>query len=325
MSAHTASDSDLRADAVSQPVPSAAEGLPAGTPGGFPASCAGGEPSGVPALAAVMRGGPRAAPLGEELTVADLQRLLGAMMATGVGGHSRRGHRFREAARGGGFHQGAQGSGLLPGLGGGGGLMRGGLAQGAGLAALGALAYRAYQEYQAGQQGGQRGGAGAQGGGAGGAGAAPQAEARQPSLGDRLADVIRGRASAGADAEAGGPPEELSVDDRRARLLIRAMIAAANADGRIDADERERMVGRLEEAGADREDKELLERELRSPVGLDSVVREVDSPELAEQVYVVSALAINADTDAERAYMQYLAARLKLDPAKVEELNRIAE
>ena len=253
--------------------------------------------------------------------MANLQRLLGAMMATGVGGHSRRGHRFREAARGGGFHQGAQGSGLLPGLGGG-GLMRGGLAQGAGLAALGALAYRAYQEYQAGQQGGQRGGAGAQGGGAG---AAPQAEARQPSLGDRLADVIRGRASAGADAEAGGPPEELSVDDRRARLLIRAMIAAANADDRIDADERERIVGRLEEAGADREDKELLERELRSPVGLDAVVREVDGPELAEQVYVVSALAINADTDAERAYMQYLAARLKLDSAKVEELNRVAE
>ena len=260
--------------------------------------------------------------------MANLQRLLGAMMATGVGGHSRRGHRFREAARGGGFHQGAQGSGLLPGLGGGGGLMRGGLAQGAGLAALGALAYRAYQEYQAGQQGGQRGGAGAQGGGAGGAGgagAAPQAEARQRSLGDRLADVIRGRASAGAEAEAGGPPEELSVDDRRARLLIRAMIAAANADDRIDADERERIVGRLEEAGADREDKELLERELRSPVGLDAVVREVDGPELAEQVYVVSALAINADTDAERAYMQYLAARLKLDPAKVEELSRIAE
>jgi uncharacterized membrane protein YebE (DUF533 family) len=257
--------------------------------------------------------------LGEELTVANLQRLLGAMMATGVGGHSRRGHRFREAARGGGFHQGAQGSGLLPGLGGGGGLMRGGLAQSAGLAALGVLAYRAYQEYQAGQQ---RGGAGAQGGAAG---AAPQAEARQPSLGDRLADVIRGRASAGADAEAGGPPEELSVDDRRARLLIRAMIAAANADDRIDADERERMVGRLEEAGADREDKELLERELRSPVSLDAVVREVDGPELAEQVYAVSALAINADTDAERAYLQYLAARLKLDPAKVEELNRVAE
>ena len=256
--------------------------------------------------------------------MADLQRLLGAMMATGVGGHSRRGHRFREAARGGGFHQGAQASGLLPGLGGGGGLMRGGLAQSAGLGALGALAYRAYQQYQAGQQ---RGGAGAQDGGAGGAGAAPQAEARQPSLGDRLADVVRGRASAKADSDdgAGGSPEELSVDDRRARLLIRAMIAAASADGQIDADERERMTGRLEEAGADREDKELLERELRSPVALDAVVREVDGPELAEQVYVVSALAINADTDAERAYLQYLAARLKLDPAKVEELNRVAE
>ena len=60
-------------------------------------------------------------------------------------------------------------------------------------------------------------------------------------------------------------------------------------------------------------------------MGLDAVVREVDGPELAEQVYAVSALAINADTDAERAYLQYLAARLKLDPARVEELNRVAE
>ena len=44
----------------------------------------------------------------------------------------------------------------------------------------------------------------------------------------------------------------------------------------------------------------------------------------AEQVYLASALAIEPDTQAEQSYLQYLAARLNLDPQRAQELHRVA-
>ena len=41
------------------------------------------------------------------------------------------------------------------------------------------------------------------------------------------------------------------------------------------------------------------------------------SPEMAEQVYAASVLAVEVDSDAERNYLQRLAAALKLDGATV--------
>ena len=61
-----------------------------------------------------------------------------------------------------------------------------------------------------------------------------------------------------------------------------------------------------------------------NPISTDALVREVRDPQTAEQVYLASALAIEPDTEAERSYLQYLAARLKLEPQRAEELHRIA-
>ena len=106
--------------------------------------------------------------------------------------------------------------------------------------------------------------------------------------------------------------------------LIRAMIAAANADGEITADERQRILAKLDEAGAGPDEKTVVERELASPMSTDALVREVRDPETAEQVYLASALAIEPDTAAERSYLQYLAARLNLDPQRAEQLHKVA-
>ena len=50
-------------------------------------------------------------------------------------------------------------------------------------------------------------------------------------------------------------------------------------------------------------------------------VLEVDTPQLAEQFYLVSLLATRADTAAEREYLKGLAERLALDPAAVQRLH----
>jgi uncharacterized membrane protein YebE (DUF533 family) len=213
----------------------------------------------------------------------------------------------------------------------------------AGLGALGYLAYKAFQERQQ-NMGGQ--GAGSQPGAGAGTGAGlggglfgglfggGQGSGSGGSLGDRLSSVFgSGQGGAGqggsGQRETSETPEptaypDVAMEDQQALLLIRAMIAAANADGEITPEERQRIIGKLDEAGAGPEERQVVERELANPISTDALVREVRDQQTAEQVYLASALAIEPDTEAERSYLQYLAARLKLEPQRAEELHRIA-
>ena len=104
-------------------------------------------------------------------------------------------------------------------------------------------------------------------------------------------------------------------------LLIRAMIAAANADGMIDARERTRILEKLQAVELSSEDHAFLVQELLAPKDLDSIVKDVTSGQMAEQVYVVSMMAIEVDTEAERGYMNELARRLALTPETIGRLN----
>lgn len=120
-----------------------------------------------------------------------------------------------------------------------------------------------------------------------------------------------------------GPP---GVDDSEggqdAVLLIRAMIAAANADGVIDQDERNRILGKLETVDLSDQEHSFVVRELLSPVGMENIVTGVKSQEMAKQVYTVSLLAIEVDTDAERTYINTLAQRLGLDESDINDIHR---
>ena len=107
-------------------------------------------------------------------------------------------------------------------------------------------------------------------------------------------------------------------------LLIRAMIAAANADGEIAPEERERITSKLDQAGAGPDERAVLERELQNPRSVDQIVRDVDGPQTAEQVYLASRIAMNPDTAAERAYLDFLAARLNIPADRLSQLNAAA-
>jgi uncharacterized membrane protein YebE (DUF533 family) len=114
-------------------------------------------------------------------------------------------------------------------------------------------------------------------------------------------------------------PEAASNED--ALLLIRAMIAAANADHAVDDVERHAILGKVTASGLGAEERNFIEGELANPLDLRTLVAQVKSPEMAEQVYAASVLALEVDSDAERNYLQRLASALNLDTATVAKWN----
>lgn len=109
--------------------------------------------------------------------------------------------------------------------------------------------------------------------------------------------------------------------NREAALLVRGMAAAAWADGSVDVDERAAIADRLATSGLPEEDRAFFLRDLEMPPRLDDILSQVDTPQLAEQLYLVSLLATRADTPAERTYLRNLAARTGLDTAATRRLH----
>jgi uncharacterized membrane protein YebE (DUF533 family) len=105
-------------------------------------------------------------------------------------------------------------------------------------------------------------------------------------------------------------------------LLLRAMIAAAYADGALDVAERGRITSRLDQAGLTDEERDFLRRELDAPRPLAEIAAAATSREDAEQVYAASLLAVEVDTDAERAYLEELRRALGIYPAEASAIAR---
>lgn len=161
-----------------------------------------------------------------------------------------------------------------------------------GLAAIGYVAYQAWQRNQA-----QKASASVPSGspsGFAGLGTASPAAASRPSL------------PASFDLEA-------PANTGSAMRVVQAMIAAAKADGVIDATERDRVFDRVREAGLPQADQDEVLRLLTQPMDIESVVRAVDSRELALEIYTASVFAVAPASRAERAYLDLLAARLGLE------------
>lgn len=100
------------------------------------------------------------------------------------------------------------------------------------------------------------------------------------------------------------------------------MIAAANADGAIDQEERQRILDKFRDADLSAEEHTFLINELFAPASLEGIVSQISTEAMARQVYTVSLLAITVDTDAERAYLQTLGQRLGLSPADRDSMHR---
>lgn len=95
-------------------------------------------------------------------------------------------------------------------------------------------------------------------------------------------------------------------------LLVQSMIAAAAADGVIDARERARLLQHATEGGLDAQTRAFLEAELAVPKSAD-MIGAMTRPELVQDVYAAAALAIDLDTESERRFLATLGNALGLD------------
>ena len=106
--------------------------------------------------------------------------------------------------------------------------------------------------------------------------------------------------------------------------MLSAMIAAAKADGYINAEEQQAIFGRIDEIDLDAEEKGFVMDEMRQPMSIDALAASATTPELAMEIYTASVLAIDPDHPAERAYLDLLGARLNLPAELTAEIRRTA-
>ncbi|MGD9783526.1 MAG: tellurite resistance TerB family protein [Hyphomicrobiaceae bacterium] len=109
---------------------------------------------------------------------------------------------------------------------------------------------------------------------------------------------------------AGSGFEPQATTNEQAALYIRAMIAASAADGRISADEQQKILGSLNQVGLTAGAEEFLAKELNNPATASALASAVSTEQEAVQVYTAARIAIDPDTRGEQAFLQELAQRL---------------
>jgi uncharacterized membrane protein YebE (DUF533 family) len=108
----------------------------------------------------------------------------------------------------------------------------------------------------------------------------------------------------------------------QAGLVIKAMINAAKADGQIDRDEIQRIIGKLGDAGIDQKAVDFVTSEMNKPMDTEELVAAAKgNPQLGAQLYAASLLSIEVDTPGERAYLENFANSLGLVPKAVTNLE----
>jgi uncharacterized membrane protein YebE (DUF533 family) len=169
--------------------------------------------------------------------------------------------------------------GLLGGLLGGGsslgGTTRSRSGGGTNYAALASLGMMAFQAYQAWQR----------------------RQAAAPQQAPRTVDLLSG-------------PE---VEDH-SHAILRALIAAAKADGRIDDAEKQMISTEIGRHTDDPQLQQWLDDEVARPLDAADVAQSATDPGMAAEMYLASVMLVDDQQDAERSYLDELAAALGIDP-----------
>lgn len=131
-------------------------------------------------------------------------------------------------------------------------------------------------------------------------------------------DTLGGHESLLSATTLGALQDMRAVD---AEVMVYAMIAAAQADGRVDDAERRRIFTHLHTLTASPDERATVQALLEAPLSLEAVLARVTSPDMALEVYTASLLVIDHPSPVERAYLATLAQRLRLDPAVVARLH----
>ena len=108
----------------------------------------------------------------------------------------------------------------------------------------------------------------------------------------------------------GKAPATNPAAEQQAEVCLRAMLIAARADGQIDAAEQEKITGQLGDMSD--EEANFIRQEMANPTDLNSFLRSIPQG-MEQQVYLMSLLAIDLDTQAEAQYLDQLAKGMNID------------
>lgn len=109
--------------------------------------------------------------------------------------------------------------------------------------------------------------------------------------------------------------EEPSAETDEALLMLRAMIAAAKADGAIDAEERGRIAAQLDGAGLSAKARDAVLADFDKPLSPAALAKLASDPMLAAQLYAAAVVGAGEIAATERAWLDEFAKALKLDRA----------
>ncbi|WP_298857051.1 tellurite resistance TerB family protein [uncultured Sulfitobacter sp.] len=103
-----------------------------------------------------------------------------------------------------------------------------------------------------------------------------------------------------------------------AALMLAAMIQAAKSDGTFDDTEKEKLLGQL--GDVDAEEAAFVQAQMQAPVDIENLV--ANTPDgLGQQVYAMSVMGIDLDTQDEAQYLHKLATAYGMQPAQVNEIH----
>lgn len=186
-----------------------------------------------------------------------------------------------------------------------------------GLAALGFAAYKTYQHWQAQQA---QSGSHPSPAGAGVAGAAADTGS---SAMWRGAGAAAGSMAPADNPWSGGMQPALPAPEveLHSRLMLKAMVAAAKADGHVDEQETRLIEAELQRQAADGDDRDWLLQELKRPLDPAEVAQAAAGPVQAAEMYLASLLVADDTSFMERAYLDELARQLGLPEALKRDLE----
>lgn len=115
------------------------------------------------------------------------------------------------------------------------------------------------------------------------------------------------------------PPAQVEL---HSQAILKALVAAAKADGHIDDRERQLIEGEFTKLDNDQELQHWLHAELNKPLDPADVARAASTPEMAAEMYIASVMLVDEESFMEKSYLDELARQLKLEPGLKVELEK---
>ncbi|MBK4995665.1 tellurite resistance TerB family protein [Pseudomonas sp. S37] len=124
------------------------------------------------------------------------------------------------------------------------------------------------------------------------------------------------RSQAAAPQQALRTVDQLSGPEAEdhSHAILRALIAAAKADGRIDPQEEQLIYAEIKRHAGDPQLQQWLDEEVSKPLDAAEVAQSARDPAMAAEMYLASVMLVDDQQDAERAYLDELASALQIDP-----------